>query len=444
MKYNAQGMRIQKDEATYMTNYFYNSQNRLSGIDVHGTILYFYYDADGNVTAFNHNGGMYYYVKNVQGDIIRIINEGGTTLVTYTYDAWGNIIKQTDATNYNLANVNPFKYRSYVYDYETGLYYLNSRYYDPTTGRFLDADIYCDTMSSVLGTNMFTYCNNNPVNQIDPNGTDAMWLQFPDGANGFGHTSLLLQDATGTWWYFYWGPKHIILHPCGKEKFSLPEFNSYMLNGFDSRRGHNYYVYSYNGPDGDKNLYDDKTNRYIKGNDINADVVLATKNTNYYYKMYDGLAEKSLYMHGNFQNSYNWLVSVMWDVYNATLGSDKFATQMFDDYYENAKRKFAYHICRKVSASLYYVDKNSKKTLVRTFEYYEDLKTAKFLNYGGYNVIFSNCVQMCIFALLEGEFNSFNISKKALLDLCIIETAPNAIYNSIWYLFDEEKMSNYL
>lgn len=51
---------------------------------------------------------------------------------------------------------------------------------------------------------------------------------------------------------------------------------------------------------------------------------------------------------------------------------------------------------------------------------------------------------MCIFALLEGEFNSFNISKKALLDLCIIETAPNAIYNSIWYLFDEEKMSNYL
>lgn len=103
----------------------------MSGIDVHGTVLYFYYDTDGNVTSFSYNSNTYYYVKNLQGDVIRIINDDGTTLVTYRYDAWRKVIHQTDNTYYNLANVNLYKYRGYVYDYETGLYYLNSRYYDP-------------------------------------------------------------------------------------------------------------------------------------------------------------------------------------------------------------------------------------------------------------------------------------------------------------------------
>lgn len=85
----------------------------------------------------------------------------------------------------DLANINPFRYRGYVYDSETGLYYLKSRYYDPVTGRFLNADMYCDTQSNIFGTNMFAYCNNNWVNQIDPEGTDAMWLQFGNAVRLF-------------------------------------------------------------------------------------------------------------------------------------------------------------------------------------------------------------------------------------------------------------------
>ena len=72
-----------------------------------------------------------------------------------------------------------------MYDSETGLYYLKSRYYDPITGRFLNADMYCDTQSNIFGTNMSGYCNNNPVNQIDPEGTDAYWVQFGNAVRLF-------------------------------------------------------------------------------------------------------------------------------------------------------------------------------------------------------------------------------------------------------------------
>ena len=417
MKYNAQGMRIQKDEATYMTNYFYNSQNRLSGIDVHGTILYFYYDADGNVTAFNHNGGMYYYVKNVQGDIIRIINEGGTTLVTYTYDAWGNIIKQTDATNYNLANVNPFKYRSYVYDYETGLYYLNSRYYDPTTGRFLNADIYCDTMSSVLGTNMFTYCNNNPVNQIDPNGTDAMWLQFPDGANGFGHTSLLLQDATGTWWYFYWGPKQALLRPCGKDDFSAAELNSY-LSGFDPRPHHNYYVYA--------------TNVFVDSEDINGI-------GDYALKCHDGMIKANkndsgdgiIRFYGNFATSFKYAKNLLESLY-----SNSNATQLYQTIYENGKKRTMYHVCLKV------IHFNKTESIANPDEgdlyipmgyYYDDITLRKNCRSSCkvYDLFNYNCVQSSMDILLKGSFNSKSKKYQKIIEREKSNCHPNKIFNML-------------
>ena len=150
----------------------------------------------------------------------------------------------------DLANINPFRYRGYVYDSETGLYYLKSRYYDPVTGRFLNADMYCDTQSNIFGTNMFAYCNNNWVNQIDPEGTDAYMVQFGNAVQTLwwtnGHTSVILQDSVNNWWYFYWGPKHVILRPCGKDDFeSYMELSSYLC-GFDPRQHHNYYVYATN------------------------------------------------------------------------------------------------------------------------------------------------------------------------------------------------------
>ena len=97
-------------------------------------------------------------------------------MVEYTYDAWGNILKEKSNVNPSYATVrefNPFRYRGYVYDTDTGLYYLQSRYYDPTTGRFINADdtAYVDTNSGTpLSTNMFAYCENNFINNVDKTG----------------------------------------------------------------------------------------------------------------------------------------------------------------------------------------------------------------------------------------------------------------------------------
>lgn len=102
-----------------------------------------------------------------------MIDLSGTEVASYVYDAWGNI-KDTKGEP-TIREINPIRYRGYVYDTETSLYYLQSHYYDPFAGRFLNADAYCDTMSgSPLSTNMFAYCENNPVNYLDPNGYVAL------------------------------------------------------------------------------------------------------------------------------------------------------------------------------------------------------------------------------------------------------------------------------
>ena len=92
-------------------------------------------------------------------------------MVYYKYDAWGNILSITGSLASTIGQINPFRYRSYYYDVESGFYYLNSRYYDPSVGRFLNADGAVSTGTGILGFNMFAYCNNNPVNLIDSMGT---------------------------------------------------------------------------------------------------------------------------------------------------------------------------------------------------------------------------------------------------------------------------------
>ena len=117
----------------------------------------------------------YYFEKNLQGDIIAIYTENGTKIGSYTYDAWGNCTVSTEsgATTIQkqiVRTLNSFRYRGYYYDYDTGLYYLQSRYYVPQWGRFLNADGYVSTGTGLLGYNMYAYCNNNPVMGYDPNG----------------------------------------------------------------------------------------------------------------------------------------------------------------------------------------------------------------------------------------------------------------------------------
>ena len=116
-----------------------------------------------------YNGKMFYYVKNLQGDIVKILDEDGQEKADYVYNAWGDIISQSDD---ELASINPLRYRGYVYDEDTTLYYLQTRYYDPTTGRFINADdtAYIGATGTVLSANIFTYCENNAIMFTDYNG----------------------------------------------------------------------------------------------------------------------------------------------------------------------------------------------------------------------------------------------------------------------------------
>lgn len=169
MSYDSNGMRTQKTVDGVKTNYYYDSNKNLIALVKGNDTLLFYYDSDGNATSFSYNGTMYFYVKNLQGDVIRIIDLAGTEVASYVYDSWGNI-KDTKGDP-TVRELNPIRYRGYVYDTETSLYYLQSRYYNPFTGRFLNADIYCDTgTDTTLSTNMFAYCENNPINKSDQTG----------------------------------------------------------------------------------------------------------------------------------------------------------------------------------------------------------------------------------------------------------------------------------
>ena len=116
----------------------------------------------------------YYFAKNLQGDVLAVYNAAHQCVATYSYDSWGNILTESGS----LAELNPFRYRGYYYDVETELYYLQSRYYDPQVGRFINADSLVTTGNGMTSSNMFAYCLNNPVNGCDPCGTCFHRLDF--------------------------------------------------------------------------------------------------------------------------------------------------------------------------------------------------------------------------------------------------------------------------
>ena len=131
--------------------------------------MYFRYDGDTPI-CLEFDGVEYYYVTNLQGDVIAILNDSGTCVAEYSYDAWGNctVTKATDTIAYD----NPLRYRGYYYDYDTELYYLQSRFYDANTGRFINADepTLIGANGGVVSNNLFAYCDNNPVMKSDPTG----------------------------------------------------------------------------------------------------------------------------------------------------------------------------------------------------------------------------------------------------------------------------------
>ena len=194
--YNADGIRTVKTNGSTIHHYTLNGSQIVtetwttkssSGAETPNHFLVYLYDENGapvglqyrNKTYGTYTFDTYYFEKNLQGDIIAIYNAAGKKIGTYTYDAWGNFTFSTasDATTVEkriVRTYNPFRYRGYYYDTETKLYYLQSRYYNPETGRFLNVDS-C-LYSHILGYNLYPYCHNNPVNYYDPKGDDAIAL----------------------------------------------------------------------------------------------------------------------------------------------------------------------------------------------------------------------------------------------------------------------------
>ena len=134
--------------------------------------MHFFYDAQNRPVMFECNGNLYSYVHNLQGDIVGIIDSAGNLVVEYGYDAWGEpVVVRTLTTAYDmLAELNPFRYRGYAYDEETGLYYLRYRYYDSRRNRFLNYDLLVELMGGGIPSTAYAYCGNSPVIFADENG----------------------------------------------------------------------------------------------------------------------------------------------------------------------------------------------------------------------------------------------------------------------------------
>ena len=188
--------------------------------------IYFRYDSEGQIISFEKNGVDYYYIKNLQRDIIGIVDSLGDVIVEYVYDVWGNVLDITGSYADTIGQENPIRYRGYYWDFETELYYLQSRYYDSEVGRFINADEQMN--EGIIAANLFAYCENNTVNCIDENGRDAIWLQNGKGAGALGHVGLLVQASNGYWYHVYWDGNLIITRVGSAYVESLYTFNRHL------------------------------------------------------------------------------------------------------------------------------------------------------------------------------------------------------------------------
>ena len=176
--YDSNGLRTTKVENDKTHTYLYASGKLLRETITYTEdgeqiveILDFVYDQNGHPFALRYTAGgtsaNYYYITNLQGDVLYMITGSGTAVASYSYDPYGNPLTATG----EMANINPLRYRGYYYDTETGFYYLQSRYYDPSVCRFINADGYASTGQGIIGHNMFVYCTNNPILHMDSTGS---------------------------------------------------------------------------------------------------------------------------------------------------------------------------------------------------------------------------------------------------------------------------------
>ena len=168
------GMRRSKTAGGTETSYVYEKGKLIREIRGSEKIDYLY--GEDGIIGIKIGSEKYLYRKNVFGDVTEIYDEAGTLVGKYNYNAFGECEIETDEGG--IAEKNPIRYRGYYYDEETGFYYLKTRYYDPEIGRFITIDntSYLDS-DSVNGLNLYAYCGNNPVMNVDPEGT-SWWNPF--------------------------------------------------------------------------------------------------------------------------------------------------------------------------------------------------------------------------------------------------------------------------
>ena len=176
--YDSDGKRVRKTSGNTETKYYYNGST-LSGLvrtttgstGTTKTTVQFVYDAEGKPFLLRLNGKTdYFYLYNGLGDVVGLVDSSNQVVVRYQYNSWGKVTSTQDTSGVSLATRNPFRYRKYVYDPETGLYCLGSRYYDPEVGRFVnadDTDVIFAKPQELGSKNLYAYCDNNPVARED-------------------------------------------------------------------------------------------------------------------------------------------------------------------------------------------------------------------------------------------------------------------------------------
>ncbi len=205
-KYNADGLRTYKKVGSTVYEYEYSGDKLI--YEKRGDLQFHYrYDAYGNLATIRRikpDGSEFslYAFTNMRGDVEELRMSNGALYARYVYDSWGNVLAVLNSSGNplndvnNVAVQNPIRYRGYYYDAESGLYYLQSRYYDPVTGRFVNPDSLIDT-SNVLGFNMYAYCGNNPVNREDNGGN--LWDVVFDIASIAYSAYQVCKEPTNLW-----------------------------------------------------------------------------------------------------------------------------------------------------------------------------------------------------------------------------------------------------
>ena len=223
--YNALNQLTQTLTKNYKVSFTYDAEGLRTSKTVNGEKTFFVWDGDQLVMELSESGKVQkryicgndliyadkgentkkkYYVTDPHGNVVQLTDESGKVTKTYEYDSFGNEV------NPDRKDDNPFRYCGEYYDKETEEIYLRARYYQPAVGRFLTRDTYTGEEDEPESLHLYTYCENDGVNAVDPSGHDAMFLYYAKGAGDFGHVGLFLQEQKNNkkrkvWDYYYWG-----------------------------------------------------------------------------------------------------------------------------------------------------------------------------------------------------------------------------------------------